>query len=243
MSVRSCIQSCVAILAVYGCGDDAERPAGEPSEQVEQPAEQTRSAGTEAAAAAPESEVDPCSIFTEAMVRRELGLGDDVVVENVPPSERSRDRLCTYRWPNPDFDPQAHARRVMERMRKSGTSEGVEEGVASSRAQHEVTYTYGGSFDDVERASRAFQSRMATADRGVTRRIERGAAKGTDVSFRVPQQPVEGIGDEASWNERWTQLAVRSGTEMFHVRAAVEEDAAANLALAKKLATAIIAEM
>lgn len=243
----------VGLATWAGCDDEAETPtAAVVEEQVEEAQEEIAEARAAAGAANRGQEppdVDACTILTEAMVRSALELPAEVAVEKVPSSGVSPWPLCTYRWPNPDYDPQAHARQMMERMRKRFSKAGrtadetaetlLDEGLGS-RASFEVSYTLGPSYDDDAAASRAFQGQMAAAERGASRTIDRGPQKGQEVSINFQMEPIEGFASEAQWNERFSQLSVRDGTQIFHVRAAIDESAEANLEHAKKLARAIM---
>lgn len=239
-----------AILGgLVGCEDEAETPtaavAEEQLEKALEEVEQARAEVREAREAIGASDVDACGILTEAQVRSALELPADTAIEQVPTSGHSPWPLCTYRWPNQDYDPQAHARQMMEKMRRrmrkaNDIAEGIQDGLASSRASFEVSYTHGPSYEDEEAASRAFASHMAAAERGASRTIDQGPQKGQVVTVRFDMEPVEGLASEARWNERWTQLSVRDGTRIFHVRAAIDQEAEANLEHAKKIARAVM---
>ena len=243
----------VAVATWAGCDDEPETQAApvveEQVAEAREDIEEAREAAREAAEGAGRRDIDACTILTEAVVRSALELPADVAVEKVPSSGYSAWPLCSYRWPNPDYDPQANARAMMERMRKrfqkgarsaDETAETLlDEGLAA-RASFEVSYTHGPAYDDDAAASRAFQGQMAAAERGASRTIDRGPQKGQEVSINFEMEPVEGFASEAQWNERWNQLSVRAGTQIFHVRAAIDQSSEANLEHAKKLARAII---
>lgn len=233
----------VMITGAWGC-QDAPAPAASES-AGQQVAAGDRVVEAENRAGEGAGKVDACTILTEDKVRGALALGAHVPLEKHEGRGRTAHPLCSYRWPNPDFDPQAHARALMEKMTKrlgkrGGTGESLQEALATSRAEFEVSYTHGPSYDDAEQASRAFASHMQAAEQGATRQIEEGPAKGQSVTVRMEMEPVEGFADDARWNERWNQLSVRDGTQIFHVRVAVEQSSEANLELAKKVAQSLM---
>lgn len=231
-------------LVLGGCGDDEETAAPPTPESVQEQLAEAREQVAEATEQGEESEVNPCEVLTEAVIRSTLdAVPEDAEIEQRRGSTRMTSKLCTYTWPNPDFDQEEHTRNMMkrmrERMRKGGTTEGIMELAMSARASAEINYTHMPELDSPEAAEAQFESIVRMLDRGISQEVE-AMGKTTKVTIQSSMEPVEGVGDEASWSARMQQLTVRNGAQIFHLSVKVEDEAEANLELTKQLARALI---
>lgn len=226
----------VAVLALVGCGDDAAE--GGTSGSAEQAIAEGQQAIAEAQAG-PDSEVNPCEVFTEAMVGAVVDIPEGAQVEQRRGSGVTS-KLCTYRWEDPNFDQEAHNREMMQKMqealREGRMPQGIADMATSARSGAELSYTHQPESENAATARQQFESAMEMLNRGITRTIDRGPQKGQSVSFQFSTVSVEGVGDAAEWSERMHQLSVLDGRQVFHLSVKVAEDAAGDLELAKQLA-------
>ncbi len=240
---------CICGLIVASCSGDETPPT---SNEVEIP--------TTAAVTDPpnegEEEPNPCELVTPEMVRTALELGPDIEIEARRGSMRVTQKLCTYSWPNPAYDADAHAREMMERMMKRARAgvrgqapegdtleDGIVDAASSLGEKFEVSYTYMPESESAEQARTNYDHAFELMNRGVSQTVMEGVAEGREVTLRFPAVEVEGIGDAAFWSPRIHQLMVLSGQNTVSVTALVSEDDAENLSAAKALASARMAAL
>jgi len=237
------ILACGLLLA--GGGDDEETAAPPTPESVQEQVAQAAEDVAEAQAQGAESEVNPCEVLTEELIRSTLtAVPDDAEITQRRGSTEMTAKLCTYSWPNPDFDQEAHTRELMKKMREGmrkggGGVQGIMDMAMSARQSAEVNYTHMPELESAEAAQRRFDGIVSMLDRGITQEVE-AMGKNTEVTIQSSMETIEGVGDQASWSERMQQLTVRDGAQIFHLSVKVEDEPEANLELTKQLARALI---
>ena len=233
-------------LVIASCSGD-EAP---PSAEVEAPE------ATPAVATDSEEEPNPCEVLPPEMVRTALTLAPDIAIEARRGSIRATQKLCTYSWPNPAYDAEAHARQVVERMMKrarrgqrseraeGGTAEdGLVDALATLGEKFEVSYTHMPAAENAEAARANYDHAFELMNRGISRTVMEGVAEGREVTLRFPAVEVQGIGDAAFWSPRIHQLMVLLGRNTVSVTASVSTDEDENLNAAKALASARLAAL
>ena len=227
---------CCGWLLLLGCGGESEQTAATPNttESVNEVARAAQTRIDEAAAQPPTTQVDPCSVLTEATVRRALSVAADVVIETRRGT--AAQNVCTYIWPNPGFDEEAQNREMVRRMQKAmgegGDARRLLEAASAARSGNQVSYTHMPTLASAELARSTFTTSMARMNERIAKMIERGPA--TTVA-------VVGLGDAAQWSPRMHQLSLVHGNRILHVMAQVGDDDDDDLTAAKRLALALIA--
>ncbi|MFW6049762.1 MAG: hypothetical protein ACODAU_01235 [Myxococcota bacterium] len=241
-------------LAVGGCGGCEEEEPDEAS-----PAEASTAAAeardeTDLATEAAETEgdpPDPCKVLSETLVRETLDVPEEAKLD-----QRRfdiRHPMCSYGWEKPDADElraeveekqQERKREMMKRMQEGKGIQGLLDMATDMPSlESKVSLTLA-AFDPKDEASaeKRFEGIVRTMNRGVKQKVE-AAGSEQEVELKTTTEPVDGVGDQAAWGERLSQLSVRSGTRIFHVSAEVGATPEENLEAAKKLAAAVVDQL
>ncbi len=189
---------------------------------------------------------DPCSFLSEADVRSIAGVPAETEVKVTP--GRVAKNLCSYSWDKPNAEAirkkNAEAQReavmaaiknkgrrkeaisssLMDAVRKGELSTGT---VSVSVPQFEIK--------DAAQAKKIYETAINRMAKGVSRtaKTKLGDHK---ITFQRNYEPVAGVGDAASWSEKSSQIAIRSGNKVLYIDVRVESDSTQNFKIAKRLA-------
>jgi len=236
------------LVLVSACGDDA--ADGTPAASL---APTPTPVGEQATvAAAPDPILDSCATLTETLVRTTFHVPEETTIRIDPPS-RPRG-VCEYSWDKPNVEElrlqiaaaqRERMQEMVEKMRRGQGAQGLLDGITDMPLTHnEVSLHFGPGFDTPEIAARSFGQAMDRLQEGIRRPIDtpNGQALGQEVTFQFDLETVEGVGDQARYMPRMSQLAILDGRRIVYVIAKISADPAANLEHARRLAAAVLGQ-
>lgn len=218
---------------LIGCGDKAPEEAitGAADQPLEAAKVTVGVLAERAQRAREESDIDPCELLSDALLREHVATAQDAVI-NRRMSEYSVHPMCIASWRKPDADEiEAKTAAAMnDYLQRKMRGEQVK--MPSFATEDEVTLTlFQPQFEDKAAAIASFDQAMAVLQRGV-----KGNAGGVEVSFQSNVTPVDGVGDKATWAVGMRQVSVVQGRRIYYVtvntgsRPSVEEARALGLA-------------
>jgi hypothetical protein len=211
--------------------------SSESDSKGEAPSKETAAAPSKVAAAVATS--NPCDLLTEAVVRKHLGLAEDVEL-NQKLSNLAGFPHCSYSWSTltPEEEKErkaALANSAMARVQSQGEAQGiVDMAMRQSLGTGSAHLTLAKEMDSEEAAIAA----LASARKFMESR-EKARVGNEDADFISSFVDVEGVGAKAHYSSKQHQLSFVRGKRLFHLGVKSHQEAD-GLALAKAIANDIL---
>ena len=218
-------------------------------------------AASEVTACVLRHQYEPCGAFSESLVREAMpGLGSAEMEQQEyskkprPPKEGSKRRFrmppsnissCTYSWPSSMKQKiNMPGGKTMEIAKEAEIRlTGIVEYAADAKTEFERTHRTP-TAEELKRLDAAVDKKLGEAEaegkvNASGREVGKSLANSAMSGIRYSE--VEGVGDQARWESKSSQLSVLVDSLKFDLVVAVGDDASENLEGAKVLAKAVLA--
>ena len=158
------------------------------------------------------TEIDPCAILDEELVRAHFEIGEAELTSRQ--STSTHHPLCRVAWAKPDAaEIEKKAQEGMAEYIKA-KARGEDAKMPSFQTENEVHLTVNFPPSETsEGAAASFGSAMQVLEQGIQDRDNPDAPP----KFKYDTVLVEGVGENARWAPKLSQLSVQSGLYVFHV--------------------------